>query len=347
MASQMSLAELELVDTGTPGSQVVAVLEEPGRISTHHAKVPEPGPGQVRVKIKWVGVCGSDVEAFRGARQPEFLSMPVRLGHKVAGTIDRVGPNMTGLRPGMKVSCRYVWGAFAEYIVCEPFNVKLLPEDFPLEQVSLIEILPGVIHAAELCRIDASKTVLITGQGVSGLVLTQVISRFSPKRLAVTDVKPENLEIAKRYVATDTFLIPDTDTPTMEVAGETFPDGFDVVVPCLLEGDGMIDAVNAAAFGGKILMYGCIGTCNQPFDFFKVHRKRLEIYSTEPRSDVAMRRYFQEGVQMVLDGLVNTHEIVTDRVPLADVQRAFDLRNTYDNDTIHVLVDCESPGTQA
>jgi L-iditol 2-dehydrogenase len=89
-------------------------------------------------------------------------------------------------------------------------------------------------------------------------------------------------------------------------------------------------------------MYGCIGVCRKPVDFFKVHRRRLEIYSTEPRRDIDMRRYFQEGVQMVLDGLVNTAEIVTHTVPLSQVERAFRLRDQADSGAIHVLVDCES-----
>jgi L-iditol 2-dehydrogenase len=56
-----------------------------------------------------------------------------------------------------------------------------------------------------------------------------------------------------------------------------------------------------------------------------------------------MRRYFQEGVQMVLDGLVNTSEMITHTVPLSQVGRAFALRDDKTNDAIHVLVDCETP----
>ncbi len=103
----------------------------------------------------------------------------------------------------------------------------------------------------------------------------------------------------------------------------------------------MIDAIECAALCGKIVMYGCIGMCHQPVDFFAVHRKRLEIYSTEPRRDIDMRRYFQEGVQMVIDGLVNTSQMITHTVPLNEIDRAFELRDGDDNGAIHVLVDCE------
>jgi threonine dehydrogenase-like Zn-dependent dehydrogenase len=343
MPRKMTMASLELVDANHPNAQRVAVLKRPGLLEIGHAEIPTAGDHEIRVKIKWVGICGSDLEAFRGTRQPEFMTTPTRLGHEVAGVIDQVGRHVHGLRVGDTVTCRYVWGAFAEYIVCSAFNVKVLPPGFPLRETSLIEILPGVIHAAELGEIDQTRNVLITGQGVSGLVLTQVLALYSPKNLVVTDLRQRNLDLALAYGATHAFRIPSADTPTMSVLGEAFPDGFDVVIPCLLEGDGMVDALDCLATCGKIVMYGCIGTCNQPFDFFKLHRKRGEILSTEPKRDIDMRRYFQTGVEWVLDGLVNTSEMITHTFPLEEIQQGFDLRNAQGNDAIHVLIDCERP----
>ena len=338
----MTQAPLKLVDADHPNSQRVAVLYEPRHLSLRYAEIPEPGDGEVRIKIKWVGVCGSDIESYRGTRSPEFVSFPARLGHEVAGTVDKLGPNVEGLRVGDQVTCRYVWGAFAEYIVCRPFNVKVVPPWFPLVDTSLIEILPGVLHAAEIAKIDQRTTVLITGQGVSGLVLTQVLRLHNPKALVVTDLNDDNLALARKYGATHTFKIPSPETPTMEVAAVDFPEGFDVVVPCLLEGDGMVDAIDCAAFTGKVVMYGCIGVSNSPIDFLKVHRKRIDIYSTEPKRDIDMRRFYNEGIRLVLDGLVNTSEIVTHHVPLSRIGEAFALRDNARNNAIHVLVDCEA-----
>ncbi|MGH9439402.1 MAG: zinc-dependent alcohol dehydrogenase [Terriglobia bacterium] len=337
----MHQTRIKLVDRDRPGAQRVAILEGSRRLSIRHAEIPEPGAGEIRIRVKWVGVCGSDVEAYRGTRQPEFLSLPARLGHEVAGVIDRVGPGVAGVKAGDAVVCRYVWGAFAEYIVCKPFNVKVLPNNFPLEEASLIEILPGVIHAVELAAIDQRKTVLIMGQGVSGLILTQVAKLFGPKALAVTDLKERNLELAKKYGASHAYRIPSPESLTMDVVGEDFPGGFDVVIPCLLEGDGVADAIDCAAFTGRIILYGCIGLCRKPLDFFKVHRKRLDIFSTEPKRDVDMRRFFEQGLEWVCDGLVNTAEIVTHRIPLSRIQEAFELRDDPYSESIHVLVDCE------
>jgi len=340
MVERMTQPPLELVGENEEG-QLVAILEKPYTIKLAKAKIPEPKDGEVRVRIKWVGICGSDVEAYRGVRAPEFLSLPARLGHEVAGVIDKVGPNVIGLKEGDKVVLRYVWGAFAQYIVCKPFSVMKIPDNIPLKDTSLIEILPGVLHTAELAEIDPTKTALIMGQGVSGLILTQVIRLFSPRNLVVTDLFEEKLRFSKKYGATHTYKIPSPDTPTMEVVGKDFPEGFDIVIPCLLEGDSMVDAIDVTAQNGKIIMYGCIGPCRKTIDFFKVHRKRLDILSTEPKRDIDNRRFFEEGIRLVSEGLVNTGEIVTHTFPLSKIAEAFALREKHRADVIHILIDCE------
>lgn len=338
---KMAVPPMELTEEDGLHTQLCAVMDAVGRIGVKRAFIPEPNDYEVRVKVKWVGICGSDVEVFRGAREPEFITYPTRLGHEVAGVIDKVGQHVIGLKVGDPVALRYVWGAFAEYVCCSPFSVKVVPADFPLIEASLIEVLPGVLHAAERGEIAPHKNVLITGQGVSGLVMTQVVSLFSPRNLAVTDLFDEKLALARRYGATHTYKLPDAHARTMDTVRGDFPDGFDVVIPCLLEGEGMVDAIDAAAQNGRIVMYGCIGTCRKPVDFFKVHKKRLDIYSTEPKRDIDNRRFFDESLRLVRAGLVNTREMITHIVPLAEAARAFELRNEHRGDIIHVMIDCE------
>ena len=341
MPTKMKFAQMEYVEENSADSQRVAILEKPYSMKLARAKIPEPGDDELRIKVKYVGICGSDLEAYRGLRKPEFVSFPARLGHEVGGVIEKLGKNIKGLKVGQKVTCRYVWGAYAEYIVCKPFNVQVIPDEFDLLDISLIEILPGVIHAAELSKCDSGRTVLITGQGVSGLMLTQVMSLYSPMVLAVTDLKDRNLEFARRYGATHTYKVPSPDTPTIDVVKEDFPDGFDIVIPCLLEGASIQDALACTRTGGKIVMYGGIGTCKEPFDFFKVHRQRVEILSTEPKRDIDMYRYFKEGISLVRDGIIKTWEYIDKIYPLSRIQEAFEERDDKNKDSIHIVIDVE------
>ena len=109
----MKTPPLTMVPAGTPNSMRCAVLDSVGKIGMQHAMIPQPLPHEVRVKITYVGICGSDLETYRGCRAPEFFSTPMRLGHEVAGVLDAVGSTVVGLRVGDQVTCRYVWGAFA------------------------------------------------------------------------------------------------------------------------------------------------------------------------------------------------------------------------------------------
>lgn len=118
---KMEVPEMEWVDQKEAGTQQVAVMEKIGTVDIKYAKIPHAKSGEIRVDVKWVGICGSDLEVYRGARTPEFLSYPMRLGHEVAGIVDEVGPDVVGINVGDHVSLRYVWGAFAEYITCDPF----------------------------------------------------------------------------------------------------------------------------------------------------------------------------------------------------------------------------------
>jgi threonine dehydrogenase-like Zn-dependent dehydrogenase len=135
----------------------------------------------------------------------------------------------------------------------------VLPPAFPKMEISLIEILPGVLHAAELGQITPHTNVIITGQGVSGLVITQVIKLFSPKNLVVTDLKDRNLALARKYGATHTYKIEGEHGSSWEAVKKDFPEGFEVVIPCLLDGDLMQDALEMLALGGRIVMYGAWG----------------------------------------------------------------------------------------
>ena len=97
MATKMQMADMRFVDGDGPDTQKVAVLEKPFHMSIRRAEIPIPAEDEVRIRIKWVGICGSDLEAYRGTRAPEFITTPARLGGNLAnlslirsGAFDRI-----------------------------------------------------------------------------------------------------------------------------------------------------------------------------------------------------------------------------------------------------------------
>ena len=149
----MTSPKLELVAKGTPNSQRVAILARFGEMELAYAAIPEPGPTQVRVKITYVGICGSDLEAYRGSRAPEFMTTPARLGHEVAGVLDKVGSKVVGLRVGDQVTVRH-GGARAR--ACTP-NARRRsaspphpPPPFPTSAATCGAPLPSTLRATRL-----------------------------------------------------------------------------------------------------------------------------------------------------------------------------------------------------
>lgn len=127
----------------------------------------------------------------------------------------------------------------------------------------------------------------------------------------------------------------------MDIVGKDFFDGFDVVIFCLLEGVGMVDVFDVCVFGGCIVMYGCIGFCEEFFDFFKMYKKCVDIYFIEFKCDIDMCWFWQEGLQLVEDGFVNIVEMVIYCFLLEKVGEVFILwDDKLDCESIYVLIDC-------
>jgi threonine dehydrogenase-like Zn-dependent dehydrogenase len=313
------------------------VLNAPRQLQAVDIPVPEPGAAEVRVKIAYVGICGSDVEAYLGRRRPEWLGDPPMLGHEACGIIDQVGEHVSGLKVGDRVVAAQ-WGSFAESVVCRPESVlKLLP-DIPLIEASLIEALPGVVKAATRCGITAAHSVAIVGQGLSGLLLTRLVYLHGCRRLIAIDLFDEKLDIAREFGATHTINTSREDV--QKRIEEVSPDGVDFAIMATLDGNDVPPAVEWSRFGGKVVLYGSIGPCNG-IDFFRVHCKALSIVkeTTEHHGRLEWRQTCREGMQLVADGLLNVERLRTHIFPLEELPAAMELRATPRPDVIHVLIE--------
>lgn len=250
------------------------ILSKPGRLEQVDLPIPQPGPYEIRIKVACVGICGSDVEVFKGNRSPEFLTNPIRLGHEPSGIIDAVGTHITHLQIGDRVTCVGTWGAFSDYIVVPAERcLKLLPE-ISLQDGSLIEVLPGVIYAASRVGIGPAHDVLIVGQGLSGLLITRMVYLNGCKKLIVADLFDEKLKIAREFGATHTInaLQENLGERLREIA----PAGADFTIMATLDGNDVASALDWTAVQGKVVLYGSISHCSH-IDFFKQHSKAISI----------------------------------------------------------------------
>jgi len=313
------------------------VLTAPERLERLDVDMPEPAPDQVRIKIAYVGICGSDVETYLGRRQPEFLGDRAVLGHEAAGVIDKLGEHVAGLKVGDRVMVAS-WGSFAEYHVCRPeCVVRLLPE-IPLIDGSLIEVLPGVILAATRTGITSAHDVVVLGQGLSGLQITRLVALHGCRRLIAVDLFDEKLRLAEEFGATHTINASREDV--RQRVEEITSGGADFTIVATLDGNDVPAAVEWSRRGGRIVLYGGIGPCDG-IDFFRVHAKALSIVkeTNELQGRLETRRLWRDGMQLVADGLLCPERLRTHIFALEDLPEAMELRATPRPDVIHVLIE--------
>ena len=227
--------ESDSVAVGTvPTTMRASVLHSPGRVVVEDRPVPEPGRGEVLIKIGSVGICGSDVHYYRHGRIAHYVVRePLILGHEAGGRIVGVGPDVDPNRLGQRVAlepgvpCRVcreckagrynlcpdvqffatppVDGTFAEYVTLTADFAHPVPDTLSDDAAGLIEPLSVAVWACAKADIGAGSTVLLSGAGPIGLMTVQVARALGATQIVVSDVAATRLDMATRFGATRTL----------------------------------------------------------------------------------------------------------------------------------------------
>lgn len=187
---------------------------------------PVPGAGQVLIKVKYTGICGSDIPRVNGDACHFF---PNVLGHEFSGTVEETGTGVTGLKPGDRVAgvplvpcmkcedcqkgnyslCKHYsfigsreYGSFAEYVVVPEKNAVKFEDGVSFEQGAFFEPATVALHGLKRVDYKGGKNVAILGGGTIGLLTMQWAKIFGAKEVVVFDIEPSRLEMAKRLGAT-------------------------------------------------------------------------------------------------------------------------------------------------
>ena len=201
-----------------------AVLENKGVLTYKDVPTPEPGPGYVRLKVKAVSICGSDIKRYVDG----YRMYPLILGHEASGIIDRVGSGVSEsyidrhaaiiplvprfeceqCQQGHYSACHsYSFigsrqaGGFAEYVDLPERNIFILPDDLPFEHAALIEPSTVSRHMLALGDFKRGQTAIVLGAGSIGLMLVQWLRILGASQIIVTDIAENNLKIASQVGA--------------------------------------------------------------------------------------------------------------------------------------------------
>jgi threonine 3-dehydrogenase len=260
---------------------LVKAKAEPG-IWMQDVPVPEIGPNDVLIKVRKSSICGTDIHIWNwDSWSQKTIKVPMVIGHEFMGEIARLGDEVTGFQVGERVSaeghitcghcrncragkrhlCRNTVGlgvnrpgSFAEYVALPAFNVFRVPKEIPDEIASFFDPLGNAVHTA-LSFDLVGEDVLITGAGPIGVMAAAIARHVGARHIAVTDVNPYRLELARKLGA-DRVVDVRTEklTDVMHSLGMT--EGFDVGMEMSGNGQAFRDMLGAMNHGGRVAILG-------------------------------------------------------------------------------------------
>lgn len=309
--------------------------------------MPEPGPGEVLVRMDRGGICGSDLHYYNhGGFGVVRLKEPMILGHEVSGVIEAVGADVS-LQPGTLVAlspsrpcyaCAYclegrhnhcmemrfygsampfphIQGAFREYIVADARQCAPADGLTPAE-AAMAEPLSVVLHAAKRAGDLMGKRVLVTGCGPIGQLAVLVARAAGAVQIVATDVAPFTLSKAREIGADATHNV--AEDPQALAAYTANKGHFDVLFECSGVGPALAAAIPALRPGAVVMQLGLGGDMTLPVQAMTA--KEIEL-----RGSFRFHAEFFTAVKMMQGGRLDVKPLVTHALPLAEAVAAFDL----------------------
>lgn len=331
---------------------------------------PDPSlhPSDVLIETGFAGICGTDLHIFRGEFH-ERVRFPAILGHEFGGTVREVGREVRGLKPGDRVvvdpilpcyncpaclsghlnACRSLRllgidldGGFGEYVAAPAQRVYRLPDDVPMTYAPMVEMYGLGHHILGRGQVQPGETVVILGAGKLGLSVLDVLCHSaSPGLTIISDLQPSRLEIARQLGADYVVNVAEED-PVTRVLELTQGQGADCVIECVghfheIQGREapLSQAVKMIRSGGRIVVAG-LGEQLSP-----VHFKTLVLKEAQIIASRVTLGEFPRAIRMLSKGLLHPELLVTHRLPLRDVDRAFALVDSEDPTAIKVVLDIQ------
>jgi L-iditol 2-dehydrogenase len=330
------------------------LVERPGVATLRRLPRPEPGPGEVLVRVGAAGICGSDLELLEGRRPTSYVRYPIIPGHEWAGTVEAVGPGVENVQPGAAIvaegfracgdcaRCRegrtnlcatdYAEtgfthaGAFAEFVCIPAHLVHCLPPGTDLAAAAVLE--PAACVACGLLEADLRPglSVAVVGAGTLGLLAVSILRLTSPARLALVGTRPDRLALARDLGARETCDLSRADPV------DTLGSEFDLVFEAASRPEGAATAAALARRGGTVVLEGISGAGRPTIDPDLIVLGHLRVQGVFGASRAAWRWV----VELFSSGQLDPAPLVTHRFSLPAFETAFDVLRSRDRGALKV-----------
>jgi L-iditol 2-dehydrogenase len=343
------------------------ILSEPCVLQIDDIERPSPSRGEALVRIKKVGVCGSDIHLYRGAEIGQNASDdPFVMGHECMGEVVEVGQGVDKALVGRRVAvepamtcgiCQYcqsglsnlcsnitflglppIPGALQEYIVHPVQFLETLPDNISDADAVVIEPMAIALHAINLVKVKPGMDVVILGTGVLGTCVLQLLQLYRGLKIVCVDLLSDRLERARNMGATHTVQAEvgkpeDAARQALEVTGGK---GAAVVFECCGSKETMWNASEIAAPGGHVSIIGTNADGQLSFSSTSTRRKGLTLRFVR-RSVNTMH----QCLLLAERGCITPGELVTHTFSSEKASEAFETVAEYRDGVLKALVDME------
>ena len=328
------------------------VLTAPKDVSARDVGQPAPGDGKTLVRVAKTGICGTDLKIYQGGIPVDY---PRIMGHESVGKVVSGGTLAPGTsvivdpayfcgtcfqcRNGQMHICpnggligRDVDGGFAEYLVAPSDNVHALPDGMDVTHAPLIQPMTTCLHAQRLAKIFPGEAVIVIGLGVTGLLHVQLAKAHGAHPVIGITRSKWKRDLAEKLGA-DLTIDPTADVKAQVIEATGDRGGADLVIESVGQLSIVAQAIDLVRIGGRILPFGILTVTEGELPFYDLYFKEIQVVNAR----VAKPEDFPACIDFVQRGIVELGPLVTDVVPLMEMNTALDMLE--DGKGIKIILD--------
>lgn len=297
---------------------------------------PEIKPDEVEIHTAFAGICGTDHALYAGLPGSAPAVPPIVLGHENSGVVVEVGSEVTNVKVGDRVAvdpniycgqCKYCRtgrpelcehlsaigvtrdGGFEDYFTAPASVVYPIPDNVSLKAAALVEPISCAVHGIQLLKVSPYQKALVIGDGFMGQLFVQILQAYGIHEVDLAGIVDEKLAMAKdKFDAKRTFNT---------MAGDKIPDSeYDVVIEAVGSPKTQEAAIEAAARGGQVLMFG-VGGPDDTFEMntYEVFQKQLTIQGSFINPNA-----FEDSLALLASGKVDVEPLISHELDYATVE---------------------------
>lgn len=321
--------------------------------------------GEVRLRVGAVGICGSDLHTYEDGQIGGIqLQTPLVLGHEFGGTIEAIDKSVVDgmgqtLTVGTRVAvdpavpcgrCEHclrghpnlcpnvefcgTWphdGAMRTWMNVPEHTCFPIPDTIDDAEAGLLETLGVAIHAVDLAHVKVGDTVAVLGAGPIGLCILQVLLAAGASKVYVSDRLPWRLKLVEQLGGVPVNF--DQVDSAQQVHQWTNGRGVDVAIEAAWSDHSVQQAVEMTRIGGRLVIVGISSNDMIQYNHAMSRRKGLTIAMCR-----RMKFVYPRAIALVTSGRVDLRSLVSHRMPLSEVNRAFEMNVAYEQDVVKIAL---------